>query len=771
VRQGIPGRRVATWLLLATSLAATALFSGVHLATPSDGGRVSFYGDAWTSAGIRIDPIDAPAAGLRAGDLVAAIDGETMDAWLRAAGDALPARPDGTAPMPYRLSRDGAPVDASVAWASPAVGATLAQGWSILVFVVTSFALAAYVFARRPDEPAATAIAVFAAGAAGSTIPWFVGVTTSDVVRGAPFVLHALITGPLYMLTWPAGIHLALTLPGTLPIVRRRRWIVPAVYAAALGGYALLTAVAAAGSPDALTFVGTWPATQVAIVVPSIVASLVLFAWRYARPMDPVARGRIRLATLGLVSSSVLGLVLFMGPTLLLGRPLLPAAALGLIALPVPAGLAAAILHDRLFDIDTTINRTLVYGGMTLGVVLAYAAGVAAITMLAGHDPGYGASLLATGLAALIALPLRDRLQRAVNRLMYGQRDEPWRAIQRLGSRLEWAADPERAYPAIVETVADALRLPYVALEVSDELGRGELVAERGSRPPAVEGLPLVHGAEAVGRLLLGVRAGDRGFRPDELALLRDLARQAGAAIHAERLRAALARSRERLVGAREEERRRLRHDLHDGLGPSLAAIGMRADASAAVIDEDPAAARRQLELLGDEVRVALGDVRRLVDGLRPPALDELGLAGAIGTQASRLDGRTGTASAATHGARSTAGTAIEVESVPARLPDLPAAIEVAAYRIAVEAMTNAVRHAGATSCRVRVEAAEAGSELLIEVLDDGRGVAAGSRPGTGLESMRERAAEVGGDVAIEPRPEGGTRVLARLPIGPAAPA
>ena len=150
--------------------------------------------------------------------------------------------------------------------------------------------------------------------------------------------------------------------------------------------------------------------------------------------------------------------------------------------------------------------------------------------------------------------------------------------------------------------------------------------------------------------------------------------------------------------------------------------------------------------------------MRRLVDGLRPPALDELGLAGAIGTQASRLDRR----------GEAAPGLTIDVECVPPRLPDLPAAIEVAAYRIAVEAMTNAVRHAGASTCRVRVEA---GSELLIEVLDDGRGVAAGDRPGTGLESMRERAAEVGGDVAVEARPEGGTRVLARLPLGLAAPA
>jgi signal transduction histidine kinase len=210
---------------------------------------------------------------------------------------------------------------------------------------------------------------------------------------------------------------------------------------------------------------------------------------------------------------------------------------------------------------------------------------------------------------------------------------------------------------------------------------------------------------------------------------------------------------------AREEERRRLRRDLHDGLGPTLAAIGMRAEAAAAVTTDDPEAGRRQLDALGDEIRVALADVRRLVDGLRPPALDELGLLGAIGQQAARLDGGE---------AREPGAAAIRVESVPVPLPDLPAAVEVAAYRISVEAMTNAIRHAGARLCRVRLEV---GSQLTIEVTDDGRGLPAAPRAGTGLESMRERAAELGGEVTIERRPEGGTRVVARLPIGRAAPA
>ncbi|MFH1474616.1 MAG: sensor histidine kinase, partial [Chloroflexota bacterium] len=293
------------------------------------------------------------------------------------------------------------------------------------------------------------------------------------------------------------------------------------------------------------------------------------------------------------------------------------------------------------------------------------------------------------------------------------------------------------------------------ALEVIDEAGEVAIAAEVGSRQPAVTTLPLAHGAEPVGRLVLGVRSGERGFRADEQGLLEDLARQAGAAIHALRLRDDLARSHERLVFAREEERRRLRRDLHDGLGPTLASIGLRAEASAETLAIDPATARRLLDELGADVRAALADVRRLVDGLRPPALDELGLLGAIEQQATRLEGGAGLAT----------GTRIVLDLPGSPLPELPAAVEVAAYRIAVEALTNVVRHAEARTCHVRIRAAD---DLTIEVVDDGRGLLVDQRPGTGIESMRGRAAELGGTLSIAPRPGSGVRVIARLPIRPA---
>jgi signal transduction histidine kinase len=749
-------RRLATWVLLAASLAGAVLFVGLRVVTPSDGGRIVFYGDAWSPAGVRIEPIDAPAAGLEPGDRVEAVAERSLEAWIRAVMDADVARPV-VGPVPYVVERDGARLSIEVAWAPPAIGGALTTGWSVLLFSVAIAGLAGYVFARRPGVPAATALMLVASGAAGSSLPWFVGVTTSDIVLGGPFLFHAVLTGGLYMLLWPAGVHLGLVFPTPLPVLQQRRWLIPAVYIGSLAAYGAAMAATFAASTSRLAWVGSWPSIQLAFVVPLLVVSILLFVRQYARALEPAEKARMRLAALGAGLSAVLGLVLFMGPELVLGESIIPAAAIGLTALPLPIGFAAAILRDRLFDIDAAINRTLVYGGLTLAVLGTYVVAIAIVTTVVGVDEGYAGSLLATGIVALVALPLRDALQRAINRLMYGDRDEPWRALHRLGSRLEWAADPDRALPAIAETVADALRLPYVAVEVTDELGHTVVAAEHGGPSQASATLPLVHGGEPVGRLVLGVRRGERGFRADELALLGDLARHAGAAVHAQRLRRDLAGSRERLVIAREEERRRLRRDLHDGLGPALAAIGLRAETAAAVVRDDPDTAAGQLEALAAETRDALADIRRLVDGLRPPALDELGLVGAIGSQASRLDSSDPTR---------VAGAAIHVGSAPSPLPELPAAVEVAAYRIAVEAMTNAVRHAGAQTCRVQLEAAD---QLTIEVVDDGRGLTETARVGTGLESMRERAAEVGGELSVERRAEGGTRVVARLPLGTAA--
>jgi signal transduction histidine kinase len=219
-----------------------------------------------------------------------------------------------------------------------------------------------------------------------------------------------------------------------------------------------------------------------------------------------------------------------------------------------------------------------------------------------------------------------------------------------------------------------------------------------------------------------------------------------------------------RLVNAREEERRRLRRDLHDGLGPTLGGLTLGLDAARSVVSGKPSA-EELLVRLKEESQEAVDDVRRLVYGLRPPALDDLGLVVAIRQQAAK-HGRIADATGAGR-PRSEAGENGPVFSVEASepLPPLPAAVEVACYRIAQEAMTNVARHAKASSCRVNLSINEATGVLELEVTEDGVGMPEDRRAGVGMNSMRERAEELGGTLTIEPIPQGGTRVLARLPL------
>jgi len=430
-----------------------------------------------------------------------------------------------------------------------------------------------------------------------------------------------------------------------------------------------------------------------------------------------------------------------------------------LFILLMPLSIGIAILRARLWDIDIIINRTLVYGTLTASVVGLYIVTVGYLATLFQTTGNLLISLLATGLVAVLFQPLRERLQRGVNRLLYGERDDPYAVISRLGQRLEATLAPEAVLPAIVETVAQALRLPFVAIALQQD---GELViaAEVGvgswelgvgaaayPHPPTpISQLPLVYQGEPVGQLILAPRAAGESFSPADRRLLDDLARQAGVAAHAVRLTSDLLRSRERLVSAREEERRRLRRDLHDGLGPQLASVTLKLDAARNLLDHNPAAVGTLLADLKTQTQAAIADIRRLVYDLRPPALDDLGLVSALREQIGQYRYHQ---------------LSITIDA-PDELPPLPAAVEVAAYRIAQEAITNVVRHADARNCIVSLGV---GNGLCLDIRDDGRGLPADRRTGVGLSSMRERATELGGHCEIGPAPGGGTCVLAWLPL------
>src|SRR5215207_2863979 len=484
---------------------------------------------------------------------------------------------------------------------------------------------------------------------------------------------------------------------------------------------------------------------------------------RYRHTSSSVHRQQIKWLVFG-ISAALAG---FLGILLALGTsgadfPTSPGELVGylvgytfvgyLAVLLIPISIGIAVLRHHLFDVDLVINRTLVYGALTTSVVGLYVLVVGGFGMLLQTRENFFVSLLAAGVVAVLFAPLRNRLQRGVNHLMYGERDDPYAVISRLGQRLEATLAADAVLPAVVRTVSEALKLPYVAIELERD-GRFEAVAAAGEPVDDPLRLPLAYGGEEVGRLALGTRPGDDAFGPADRQLLDNLAHQIGVAVHAVRLAdealqlsADLQRSRERLVTAREEERRRLRRDLHDGLGPRLAAQTLKVGSARSLYHQDPAAADALLAGLETDIEEALTDIRRLVYDLRPPALDELGLVGAIREAAAQYGEN---------------GLSISIRT-PERLPVLPAAVEVAAYRIVQEALTNVVRHAHAGTCLVCLSLNDV---LELEITDDGVGLPADRRAGVGLSSMRERAAELGGTCVIEPVTSGGARVLARLPL------
>ena len=423
-----------------------------------------------------------------------------------------------------------------------------------------------------------------------------------------------------------------------------------------------------------------------------------------------------------------------------------------LVVLLVPAGIAVAALRYRLYDLDLLVNRTIVAALLVAGSAVLYVAVVGWVGALVGTSEGAVPFVAAFAIATAFH-PARLRLQRLVDRLFHGLRGDPYALLQEVDRALREAAAPREALAAGVEAVREGLRLRGVSVVV--RMPDGAEVEERaGHVAPGAAAVPLeLHGRQ-VGQLRV-TRTTDRDTGGDEptqalagadARALHAVAGPLSSAAYAVRLSGALEESRTQLVQAREDERRRLRRDLHDGLGPLLAGVVMALDVVRSALargDGDRAA-----ELSGaaaEQARSAVTDVRRLVADLRPPALDDLGLVGALRALVSTL---------------TAGGPEVDVRAT-GELDGLPAAVEVAAYRIAAEAVTNAVRHARARRVTLGVAALDTGLEVRVD--DDGAGLPADLTPGVGLASMRERAAELGGSCSVETTADG-TVVRAWLP-------
>jgi signal transduction histidine kinase len=642
---------------------------------------------------------------------------------------------------------------AALLWVRPLTLGLLATGAGAAVAFPLGFATIGLVLTlRRPANPIGWLYA--ASGLVWALVIPFVPWVDQLVRDHRPLPLAVQLAVVAREVVWAPGRVLGITLPLLLlpnGRLRSRRWRVVAVAAVAavamsVVGGSLLPGPTNNGpipidNPFGLAGVAGTVATVVTLAglvvyVVSLVATLVCLVLRF-RASRGVEHQQLRWVAAGAAVA-----VIVLVPLPIPVRP--PAVLVYLAVLCVPASVAVAVLRYRLWDLDRLLSRALVYGLLTAGGIGLYVGVVRLADALLRQQVGLGGSLLATAVVAVAFAPARDRLQRLADRWLYGERHDPVRAVARLGERLRGTPGAPPGSDGLAELlrgVCEALRLPFASLHA------GQLQVACVGRPGVPsESVALQHGGQPVGALVVGVRSGEQTLGAADRRVLGLLAAPVAVALHAVLLSQELQRSRERLVAAREEERRRLRRDLHDGLGPTLTAVTLKADAARSALTIQPDRTEALLAQLRADAKQAIGDLRRVIYDLRPAALDELGLLGALREQVDRFD-------------RDRVATTLQA---PAVLPLLPAAVEVATLRIITEALTNIARHAHARHATITLAV---DGQLCIEVCDDGAtGAEQAWRPGVGLQSMAERAAEVGGTLQAGPTPTGG-RVQASLPL------
>jgi signal transduction histidine kinase len=639
-------------------------------------------------------------------------------------------------------------IDADLAWTAGIPGLGLAVPGALLL-------------SRMPRHPIAWLLCLAGLhwcvdAAAGS---WLSYATWHGLPGAAPafYVYQRLgaalmIWIPLLLLLYPTGrlpggrwrilAYASLALSGLMPLMHL---VIPAASAQQRSGTPLPEPFAGLNlDPTSIPLPGDWwnvlfELSFVALPI-GMLAPVAVVVHRY-RSVD----GEDRLRMRWLLWVAIVNLLVVAG---VLAVPELSAFALGPTVGLTGAVVAVAIARPTLLDIDRLLGGTFLYTALAATVLVADACVLAVTGLVLGQSlPERDAAVVALLLVTAGYGPLRHRLWLLTRRLVLGRRDDPYRVVAGLAEQLEQSGSAEDELLTVAESVAEAFKSRFVSVEV-DRPDGGKLIATVGVVTGETTTLPIAYRGETVGRVVLPAGGPRVALSPQDERLLGDMVRQAAIAARSAHLVRELQRSRELIVAAREEERRRLRRDLHDGLGPTLGGVALRIDTARNLAARDPAEADKLLKQAREDAGAAVADVRRLVHDLRPPALDDVGLLGAVRQQAARLRAP---------------GLTVAVEGGDG-LEQLPAAVEVAAYRIASEALTNVARHASASSCRVRLEVV--GGDLVLEVTDDGVGIPAGTPTGVGLVSLRERAAELGGECRIECPGERGTVVRARLPVG-----
>lgn len=750
------GRAARTVLLIAFGVMLGALgFKAYRLSLPTDGWSVE-------------PPVEAPtsvehglkgATPLAPGDVLLGVNGVP---YFEVIGGAVRGRPapieywaGGT--VTYTVMRGGQLMDLEVPLVRWTLPGALGAAWRSFLgnpmggaYLCFAWLLAAFVFYRRPENRSARLLFLLESFTLAIAISSVVGVVT---------VADALAPGRLYgarllgdMAPWlvlpPLALHFLLAFPAARPV---RGWLLLAIYVLP---WFVLGVVWLTGAVMIVPLLsGAYSLANLAVILQLVIGH-----------GDGPERAQVRWLAFGFGLSAALTLLFWLNYAGFIPKvPLVSSLMFDhcLCELVYVACTGVALLRHRLFDIDVIVRRTLVYGGLTLGVIGFYVGLVGGLGRLLGGQADWPLALTATGVVALAFDPLRSRLQRAANRLVYGFRDEPYVALAQLGQRLEYTERPATALVTAARAVAEALRLPYVAVEVG-----GTTLASHGEPRQAAERIAMTRAGEPLGALVVSPRQGEERLPKADRGLLGALAGQVATAVHALELEADLERSRLASLNARDEARRALGSDLHDDVGHRLSALVRRAEAAGRLVDSDPEGSKRELVTLVAEVKAAALRVRSLAYQLHPPELTLLGLVGAIRERLAAMGGDRGRA----------------VHLVASELGELPAAVELGVYNVVQEALANVAAHSGATRCVVSLEVVRGstgcrtttglvGRTLVVEVVDDGAGFAPGEVvPGLGLTSMRQRADELGGTLSLDAPAVGGTRLRLSVPLPDAPP-
>ena len=470
--------------------------------------------------------------------------------------------------------------------------------------------------------------------------------------------------------------------------------------------------------------------------------------------------------------ASLLTAVALLISGLVFGNPIGALLAVGPL-IPIAAGIA--IFKYRLYDIDVVISKTIVYGSLAAFITLVYVVIVAGLGSLgpgflqAGSQPNLGLSILATAVVAVAFQPVRERMQRLANRLVYGKRATPYEALSEFAGRMGGTYAADDILPQMARVLAEGTGADRAVVWVKDgaELTAGAswpVDAEPPQRMPLAAAATAIPGGERVtrveyqGETLGALSVSKRGepFTPVEDSLISHLGAQAGLVLHniglTEQLRARLAElraSRLRIVTAADDQRRRIERDIHDGAQQQLLAIGAKLALTESVAGQDTERERALVAQLKAETSGALETLRELARGIYPPLLADQGLAAAVSAQAGKAPGP------------------VEVDADG--VGRYPVELETAIYFCCVEALQNAAKHAPGSA--VRVSLAEDDGQIVFSVTDDGPGFVPATAPaGTGLRNMGDRLAALGGSCQVDSSPGRGTTVTGRIGRGSSVP-